>query len=233
MKTIQQWLAECDKEKLIDTYIYQYFNDLSDIPLEYRAMSLDELIVRKKQNTADCIEHLLSLDIIEPKNGKTGIIFGHNHYDSKEWAELVYAEELLSVGVECKTYAYEFTLQAKMVGFFLAENEYTQKNQYEIIGAFLHEATFFGWKQEYLQEAIEDLELAIKETQNGNAKAVDFDAFLDELSDRYGLDDGYQEGEEEEKIREEIQSDIFAFDNMCKKNALAEIIKLLQESGEC
>jgi len=49
MKTIQQWLAECDKEKLIDTYIYQYFNDLSDIPLEYRAMSLDELIVRKKQ----------------------------------------------------------------------------------------------------------------------------------------------------------------------------------------
>lgn len=224
MKTIQEWLVESDKEKLINTYIYQYFNNLCDIPLKYRTLSIDGWIDQVRKNIADAIEYLLSLEIIDTK--ETKIVFSYNHYGERERAELIYEEELLNEGVECKVYAYAFSPAGELLGSLVAENEYTHKNIYAVMTAFLHEVTFFGWKQEHLQEAIDKLEMAIKEEENGNVEAVDFADVLASWED----DD--QEGEEEEKKKKQIEMDIYVFDNVCKRKALEEILKMLQEQGE-
>ena len=234
MQTIKQWLMECDREKLADAFVCQYFNIIKvyDIPLEDYTKPISELVGRLKKNVSSCVEHLISLEPLESPDGKTGIIFGYNRYGDREPAELVHIDDLIAKGIECDTFSYEFTPQAQLISYYIASNEYTKCNQYEVMASFVYEISCFGWKQEYLQEVLADLETSIQEMKEGHFEYLDFDDVLDDISERYGLGASYRESEEEEKQKLQIEMEILAFDNMCKQKALAEILKMLQEQKE-
>lgn len=124
------------------------------------------------------IERLCGLTPKADPDGRVGILFAHRCIEvgalsGTEDYCLVYADEVLSDGVDAKTYAYEFTDQSEIVGFLVADNEYTRRHIYGLMTDVLYQASFFGYRQEGLAEALEDLDRSIKEVENGNVLSID------------------------------------------------------------
>ena len=176
MKTVQQYLKELDWDRLIDTYLFEH-------PIEYNHPALAGLTVsqiREKytEGMRKFIERLCGLTPKADPDGRVGILFAHRCIEvgSLSGTEdycLVHADEVLSDGVDAKTYAYEFTDQSEIVGFLVADSEYTRRHIYGLMADVLYQASFFGYRQEGLAEALEDLDRSIKEVENGNVLSID------------------------------------------------------------
>ena len=176
MKTVQQYLKELDWDRLIDTYLFEH-------PIEYNHPALAGLTVsqiREKytEGMRKFIERLCGLTPKADPDGRVGILFAHRCIEvgSLSGTEdycLVHADEVLSDGVDAKTYAYEFTNQSEIVGFLVADSEYTRRHIYGLMADVLYQASFFGYRQEGLAEALEDLDRSIKEVENGNVLSID------------------------------------------------------------
>ena len=129
---------------------------------------------------------------------------------------LVHADEVLSDGVDAKTYAYEFTNQSEIVGFLVTDSEYTRRHIYGLMADVLYQASFFGYKQEGLAEALVDLDRSIKEVENGNVLSID------EIMEKY-----IPEHESERKdpaemdLRNTVLTAAFDYNEHFKKKELA------------
>lgn len=176
MKTVQQHLRELDQNRLIEVYLFEH-------PIEYNHPALAGLTVsqiREKytEGMRKFIERLCGLTPKADLDGRVGILFAHRCIEvgSLSGTEdycLVHADEVLSDGVDAKTYAYEFTNQSEIVGFLVADSEYTRRHIYGLMADVLYQASFFGYRQEGLAEALEDLDRSIKEVENGNVLSID------------------------------------------------------------
>ena len=176
MKTVQQYLKELDWGRLIDTYLFEH-------PIEYIDPALAGLTVsqiREKytKGMRKFIERLCGLTPKDDPDGRVGILFAHRCIEVEPMSRtegycLVHADEVLSDGENAKTYAYEFTDQSEIVGFLVADSEYTRRHIYGLMADVLYQASFFGYRQEGLAEALEDLDRSMKEVENGNVLSID------------------------------------------------------------
>ena len=176
MKTVQQHLRELDHNRLIEVYLFEH-------PIEYNHPALAGLTVsqiREKytKGMRKFIERLCGLTPKADPDGRVGILFAHRCIEvgSLSGTEdycLVHADEVLSDGVDAKTYAYEFTNQSEIVGFLVADSEYTRRHIYGLMADVLYQASFFGYRQEGLAKALEDLDRSMKEAEEGNVLSID------------------------------------------------------------
>ena len=219
MKTVQQYLKELDWDRLIDTYLFEH-------PIEYNHPALAGLTVsqiREKytEGMRKFIERLCGLTPKADPDGRVGILFAHRCIEvgtlsGTEDYCLVHADEVLSDGVDAKTYAYEFTDQSEIVGFLVADVEYTRRHIYGLMADVLYQASFFGYRQEGLAEALEDLDRSIKEVENGNVLSID------EIMEKY-----IPEHESERKdpaemdLRNTVLTAAFDYNEHFKKKELA------------
>ena len=156
MKTVRAVLREMDTERLLDTYVY-------DHPIPYHELqtmdiSANEIFKRYKELYREFVQRLRGMEIQPPEDGHKGILFVSrylNDYMEENVYELIHADGLLEKGVKCESYAYEFTPQAEILGFLVADNPFTQANLYDLMSDVLHEASFFGFQQEALDEELE------------------------------------------------------------------------------
>ena len=227
MKTMQQTLIELDAKRLLNVYYYHH-------PIEYetptyRGMTVEEI---KRKNDDALLRYIDRLRNLTIKNdGKhKGILFVHccipDEFSTEDNAVcLVHDNEVLEKGLEAQCYCYEFTEQAEIMGFLVADNEYTFKHVYDLMADVLFEASFFGYEQEHLDDEKRALEKSIEEAHSG--KTIPFEELEEELKSKYGLE-FYKETQEEKNLRNKAYSSILDYNNHFRNKELAMIIDQLK-----
>ena len=243
MKTVKDYINLLDTDLLVEEYYRKHSDRLSDC---YYGKALSEIDESTKIETVfdyaenqisllrEYIEHLKGVDIKEPKTGKQGIIYAYSALDG-DWAsttaltELIFKEELLEDPENCQAYGYMFTEFSEILGFLVADNKYTQSHIYEVIVSVLWEASWTGYRQEALQEELDDLEEfenAKEEDLNHYDSAEDmFKTLMGEDDYKEMIDRRPQETDESQKLLDETIKARIAYE---KCSRIRERIILLE-----
>lgn len=221
METVQAWLNKLDTEKLINTYLSE--NPISyDTHKEYLDHTVREIRDKYEETLRQYIERLRHLAVKPDDYGKQGLLYvrrimsdGHRERSYN----LIYMEELLEKGNNADDYAYEFTEQAVILGFLVAETPLTQRYIYELIADVLSEASFFGFEQEYLQEEKEKLLEAEREIDEGNGEGTTLEEFEAELEQEQGFTFD-RESDDERALSHEVVVAELAYNSHSRKKEL-------------
>ncbi len=224
MKTVQDYIKELDKERLIECYLH--YITLERYELKSLAdYTIGELGEKAKAKVTEYVDRLANLDITPSKHGKTGIVLASEIYKNPRWDTtldivLVFKEDVLKKEVEMNKYGFEFVPQTEIMGFFVADNKYTQDNIYDVIVQVMCEASFFGYEQEELQTAIDDLNEAIWEVERG--ETVDASDVFDQIRREHGIPIP-EKDEVQDGFKREIVKAIYEYD---KYNFERELLRL-------
>ncbi|WP_103660669.1 DUF6557 family protein [Lactobacillus sp. HT06-2] len=166
MKTVQEAFRSVDENLLINGYyLVEYPEKLDDFDdnvtikeaKEYTQYQLHQYLHRLKnlpieQSDSNGIFYMYRV----MKDGMGDFTDG-----------LTFVEDLKKDGVEAGNYAYDFTPQAEVLGWHIADNEITQKHLYDLLTEIMFELSIFGYDQEKMEaennklsEAIENLDKA-------------------------------------------------------------------------
>ncbi len=200
MRTIQEYLREADREKLIDEYLRAHPIDYNRMPEEYLDLPVRQVRETYKEKLNGYIDHLCSIDPVEPENGKHGILYVCRcigDYGSNEPCFcLTYLEDLKDDPAKAEDYAYEYSPQEEIMGYLVSDSPLTKRYIYELMADVMFEASFFGYRNEHLKEEIEELDRRIKDLEEDKAQYIslaetfpDWDGMDTESSDEKELHD--------------------------------------------
>lgn len=168
LKTVQDVLRKLDTEKLVGTYRWHFPIGYEE-RVELLDMTVRDIQERVKAGLRLLIERLRTLPIKPSADGQQGLLFVHrimkNGSHDRAY-ELVFIDELLRDGVNCNSYAYEFTEQAEILGFLVADTPLTQRYIYDLIADAMHQASFFGFAQEDLAGELEKLKQSYERSRD-------------------------------------------------------------------
>ncbi len=237
MKTVQETLKTINQDELIGTYFFKYpidFDYLLYSHPECGEMSVNMVKGKFKANRQKTIAKLMSVEITPPEDGHQGVLYAHrvmkDGFDEPE-TELVTLDELLEKGPDAQEFAYFYTPQSEIAGFLIADTPYTQQHLISLLADVLHEASFFGPEQEFLEDEIKKLEESRKEVEAGNYYTAD--EVFNHLKEEYGLeDDRDPETDEEEKARNEANLKTNEYNRMTAAREKATIRELILSEKE-
>jgi hypothetical protein len=122
-------------------------------------------------------------------DGDDGIGFG-----------MVIGKELIEKGTDANTYSCLFTKQEEIVGYYVAENDLTQHNIYDLLAFIMRESSSFGFKQERLEKTIHELKESIEQSEKHPETCRSAREDFKELREKLGED--YYEDEESDDLKE-------------------------------
>ena len=224
MKTVQEYLKKADTDQLINYYLYKYPVVLDDISDENQKISKVKNHIRTVLK--EYIERLCSINIEVNKDGKEYVLFVHKMQQDgveEDSCSLVCLQELKDKGVEAETYSYVFDRQAKIMGFKVSDAAYTQKNLVELLTDVMHEASFFGFEQQHLDEELQKLEASIKEIEEGTATTYTMEEVWEHL--------GFEKEERDEtadELRHAITRAVVEYNQYQKKKELQALMDNLE-----
>lgn len=220
MKTVQEYFMTVNADMLINHYLYDHPVNLNDVSDDNQMIG----DVKKHIRTVlkDYIERLRSVDIEKNEDGKEYVLFVHKIQSegvADDSYSLVCLQEFREEGVEAQTYSYIFDRQAKIMGFKVSDAKYTQKNIIGLLADVMHEASFFGFEQQRLEEELERLEISANEVKEGKAKTYT----MEEVWEHLGL-----EREEKDETADELQRVIWKatmeYDQYQKKKEMQALL---------
>lgn len=218
MKTVQETLNCVDAKKLIDYYLSTYpisINDFDD------NITIGEA---KKYTTYRLNQYINDLKTIQIKSDDNqGIFFTSRKEDETGddvVTNLVFTNDLKKYDVQAESYAFEFSPQAEIMGWLIADNQLTQAHLLDLLVEIMEEASFFGYKQEGLEKEANKLAVRIKEIDKNLGKSISFDDFKKEF-------DFDKQSPEEEKLEAKIIQAQIEYSEYSRKKELVEIIKEL------
>lgn len=166
MKTIQEYLRECDREKIINRYLQIYsFSVYSEYDEDGLAvMSWEEWEEQYRKRINDLIDTIIS---VEPKQGDDKWILITTHavpeylytfhdimrrqVDGGITHRLVNESELLAMPPEqIADYGFGASAYEEIAAFYVADNYLTQYFLDDLLTFFIFEAASYGFKKEHL-----------------------------------------------------------------------------------
>ena len=172
MKSVKDYICELDTTLLVDTFFAAYGEKLYDLYCRNSPTSEDDRHIdydesvrnlpvydyaqAERKQIYDLIKYLKEIDISECSVGMTGIIYAYSKYDYDyfhRWqARLLFREELLSDPENCPNRSLSEVPFSEVMGFLVADNEYTQDIIYDVIAFVLYIASSTGYRQENLNK---------------------------------------------------------------------------------
>ena len=191
MKTVQDWVRELDKEKLIEVYFRAF-------PIKYEGSNEKESMTVKAlkdayyQAFSEYIDRICVMKTVPNENGSEcifccGVTPGFP--DDEYRYALFDKQEILEMGTEATEYDFSIEGQDHIMGYLVAETAFTREHIYEVIASILYEASFFGYNEEGLEEARSDFYKAQMEMEEREKN-------------------GWQQTEEEKEYEEYLRSQI-------------------------
>ena len=224
MKLVQDYLKETDTDLLINQYLYAHPLKLDDLSDEEKSVKEKKKTIREKLRCY--VERLRTLEIRTAENGKEYILFAHrvigDGYGDIEYS-LVCKQEVLEKGVDAQTYSYMFDRQDLIMGFMVSDTRFTQKNVLGLLGDVMHEASFFGFEQQHLEEELQKLETSAKEIEEGKAVTYSAEEVWAEL--------GIEKEEKDEKadvLQQAVWQATYEYDQYKKKKEVQALLERLQ-----
>lgn len=198
MKTVQDYMRELDKEKLISVYMSEHrgFYLENSGSNDMTAKDVEEALHDK---LSDLIDVFRTIAITPPDDGKTAILLVHRMMadgSSEPTFSLVHADEVLEDIGTAESYCYMFQHRSEIAGYLVSDAPLTRRYIYNLMADVLHETSFNGFDEESQEEARHDLEERLEETEPEGGMTFeelqevlvkdldDYDrgVFLDELS---------------------------------------------------
>lgn len=209
MKSVQEVLQQTDRQQLIDNYLLKY-------PLEIEEFepnkTIGEVENAARQQLANYLDRLTSIEINGTPSPYVFYVYHRieNGIPQPQFA-LANLAELLDKGDEAPVYSYIYSAHAEVMGFGVADNRLTQHYQTELLVDIMHEAAFFGFNQEELATARQQLD------DSTGRQEVDLNA--NDLPDT----------DEFSSVEQELANEIHELEqkiaNSSRHNAIAEILQ--------
>ena len=102
------------------------------------------------------------------------------------------------------------------MGYMVSDEEFTQNNIYDVMVDVLHEASFFGFEQEYLEEEKQKLEESIKDMEAGNTYPIET------LWEELGIE-REEKDEMADALQRKVWEAVYAYDRYCKQKELEKM----------
>lgn len=199
MQTIQEVIKNTDPKAIEDAYFYTYPVKLWEV-IKSDDLKIGEFKKRLSKKFQSFLKRLCDMEVTSNEN----ILFLYKSLleetiPGKDMG-LIHKDELLREEDMSKVciYAFEFTEQAETLGFLVSDNKFTQNHLMDLIVSFLHEISFFGFEQEYLEEEKTKLEKSFEEYKE-ETEIVDVKDFFKEMHEKYGIPEDEEYPDENEK----------------------------------
>ena len=169
MKTIQEHLKNCNREEIINDYIFTYGFDYQLMDKKYDNITCGEIKKRIRENINEYLDNVIKMTPKPDPEGHEMILLSYHTSETEALSDirhiLVKKEDVLNEeNLEFITpYGYEFTPLDETCGFFVADNYLTQYEINSLIVNFIFETTFTGWKQEHVEETLKSFDESAKE----------------------------------------------------------------------
>lgn len=150
MKTIQEHLRELDHEKLIEQYLDKYPMVLADLYESHPEWTVESVRTKCLQTLREYLHKLCTIKTELDENGHHGILYAHRCIVQYGWEDplvfdMMIQEELLVQGFCAEDYAYDFSEQNQIMGYYVAETPLTQKYLYKLAANVMWEASWCGY----------------------------------------------------------------------------------------
>lgn len=222
MQTVQESLWNVDEDQLIAAYLAAH-------PLNLGGVDPDQTIgeVQAEIHTGlhAYLKRLKELPIKEPASGSNGIFYVYHCLGTELGIDfgLTFFDDLRSRGINAHNYDYVLAEQAEILGYLIADTDLTQYYLPELLVNIMYEASFFGFKQEYLAQAKAQLDETAEKAENAAA-----DDGLDELLAKLDSKADYL-SDEEQQLQRHAWGAVSAFNEHAKSVELAKVIASLYQ----
>jgi len=181
MRTVQEYLREANNDQLISYYLYKYPIKLSEITDE--DVTVGQLRNAAKCALADYIDRLRNLENKQAEDRQDYVLFAHKCYRGYEEVSgsLVCLDEIMTKGLDAARYSYIWDYQETIMTFFVADTEYTQKHLIELLTDVLYKASYWGFRQERMEQMHRELEAALEEAEKEDAISYDVEMVFADL----------------------------------------------------
>lgn len=228
MRTIQEYLRECDRDSIINNYIYKYGFSYELMDRKYRDRTAGSIIDSLTDYINRLIDRLVSI-YARPADKRKILLAVHTHENMDIAAELVYEDDVLNKEADqVQCYAYELSEHSEMAAFYVADTYLTQHYLTEVITEFLVEAGFTGIEQERLLEIIDKLREADIQSQEG--KCYSAEEVFEKLEKELGFELEKRDPMQEAALRELHKAE-YEYDKTCRRIEIEKLKELLLKDG--
>ena len=135
-------------------------------------------------------------------------------------SNLVFVDDLKKEGLKANNYGFEFTPQAEIMGWQVADNRLTQRYLTSLLVEILEEASFFGYEQEGLEEETNKLGNRMKEVKENPDRMISMS--FDEFKEKFDFD---KQTDKEEELEMKSARAELEYYNYSRNKELSEIIE--------
>lgn len=184
MKTIQQYFREANVDELVNDYLFEHPITIRPCDDFDPTRTIAEVYEGYKAKVRGLIEDIQTIKIKSQDDDDIMVFFVHhcteNEYGKDVCVMLAKLSDLLDENKMTVSYGYEFVPLAESAGYLVADTYLTQRNISMVLIDFMHEASFFGFKQEDLANVVAELESRLdvmQDIQDEPAKYESFEEF--------------------------------------------------------
>ena len=234
MKTVQEYLRIADRERLLDSLVYDEIYD-SNLLFELKDLTITEIQYAYKKDMNAFIDHLLTLKA-EPTDHMILYLsnicpdIGGKSYQDKS-LNLIDLNEIRK-DINASSYAFDLTAWEKTLGYLVADTKLTQDYIDELLVQFLQEISFLGTDpnehQKEVDKVFADIEESMKEIEEGRTLTSEevFEKLRKERGRPIKEKDAVQERYEDEYLTAK-----FKYNRYCNWRERSRILSSLGETA--
>ena len=235
MKTVQEYLRQADRERLLESVAYDALSD-SIMLLECKDMTIEQIQDACKKQTNHLIDHLLSLEAV-PSDHMVLYLTEVSSFD-RGFGQTDKSLCLIDINevrkdIYASSYAFDLSDWKETLGYLVAGNKLTQDYMIDLLTQYLNEISFFGMDPEQHQDKVEEvvsgLEKAVEEVKEGG-HTVPAEKVLDELREKHGSPTD-EKDELQKKLRFEILDAEMKYSRYCNWRERSRILKSLGDTA--
>ena len=234
MKTVQEYLRQADRERLLDSMAHDALSDTIML-LESKDMTIEQIQNACRKETNDLVDHLLSLEAV-PSDHMVLYLTQVSSFDrgfgqADKTLCLIDINEVRK-NIYAPSFAFDLTEWKETLGYLVAENKLTQDYMIDLLSQYLNEISFFGSNPEQhedkVEEVVSDLEQAVEEIKAGGHTVPAEEVFA-ELREKHGLPTD-EKDDFQKKLRFEILDADMKYSRYCNWRERSRILKSLGET---
>lgn len=232
MKTIQDYLKECNRKEVINCYIYKYVFNNELMNNKYKNVTCGEIIKKYTEKLNNYIDKLIRL---KPKKDDSDIwilvtthVADNLYHDDIEHLLIKKSDLFSNKNIEdIDSFSYTLTDFEEILSFYVADTYLTQYNITDLIVDFLCEFSWTGFNHEVLKEEINYLHESINEIENGKNRLIPVEELFNELEEKYGFEFERKDKKQEEEYHKYLEHRS-KYNKECKKIELEKLKRILK-----
>lgn len=234
MKTVQEYLRQANRERLLDAMAYDTLCDTL-LLMKYRDRTTEEIQDACKKHMDEFIDYLLSIEAVPSDHMvlyMTNASIFHRGFNQADKMLCLTDINEVRKDIYAVCYAFELSPWEETLGFLVADNKLTQDYMIELLSQFLNELSFFGSDPEQHREEVEkvfaDLDQSMKDVEAGHT--IPAEEVFEELRKEYGWPVDEKDDFQDQLHSEIIEADM-KYSRYCEWRERSRILKSLGETA--